>query len=130
MAYGYILACDRSQFIGLHDCDILTCRRELLASTLLPGYESQSSLQALQGLLQPGGRSSARPSHPPLCQPFDPGPGEYPGIIALLGLPGRLPLPFGWGILHTRQLSSDQPPPWRLGIGSRGVGGGLSQLIP
>jgi len=36
MAYGYILACGRSQVIALHDCDIVTYSRELLARLCYP----------------------------------------------------------------------------------------------
>jgi glucosyl-3-phosphoglycerate synthase len=36
MAYGYILACQRSQVIALHDCDIVNYSRELLARLIYP----------------------------------------------------------------------------------------------
>jgi glucosyl-3-phosphoglycerate synthase len=36
MAYGYILACGESQVIALHDCDILSYSRELLARLCYP----------------------------------------------------------------------------------------------
>jgi glucosyl-3-phosphoglycerate synthase len=36
MAYGYILACARSQVIALHDCDITTYSREMLARLIYP----------------------------------------------------------------------------------------------
>lgn len=36
MAYGYILACAESQVIALHDCDILSYSRELLARLCYP----------------------------------------------------------------------------------------------
>jgi glucosyl-3-phosphoglycerate synthase len=36
LAYGYILACGESQVIALHDCDILSYSRELLARLCYP----------------------------------------------------------------------------------------------
>jgi glucosyl-3-phosphoglycerate synthase len=36
MAYGYLLACQRSQVIALHDCDIVNYSRELLARLIFP----------------------------------------------------------------------------------------------
>lgn len=36
MAYGYILACERSRVIALHDCDIVTYSREMLARLAYP----------------------------------------------------------------------------------------------
>jgi len=36
MAYGYLLACQRSQVIVQHDCDILNYSRELLARLIYP----------------------------------------------------------------------------------------------
>ncbi len=36
MAFGYVIACDQSEVIALHDCDITTYSRELLARLVYP----------------------------------------------------------------------------------------------
>ncbi|MEP7336170.1 MAG: glycosyl transferase [Acidobacteriota bacterium] len=49
MAYGYLLACGRSQVIALHDCDILTWSRELLARLIYPVVNPQTDYEFSKG---------------------------------------------------------------------------------
>ncbi len=49
MAYGYILACQRSQVIALHDCDIINYSRELLARLVYPVANPQMDYEFSKG---------------------------------------------------------------------------------
>jgi glucosyl-3-phosphoglycerate synthase len=49
MAYGYILACGRSQIIALHDCDIVNYSRELLARLVYPVANPQTDYEFSKG---------------------------------------------------------------------------------
>lgn len=49
MAYGYILASDKSEVIALHDCDILTYSRELLARLSYPVVSPQFDFEFCKG---------------------------------------------------------------------------------
>ena len=53
---GYALATGRAEAIALHDCDILTYDRSLLARLIYPGRASALWLRVLQGLLPAGVR--------------------------------------------------------------------------
>jgi len=72
LAYGYVLARGRSDVIALHDCDIVTYSRELLARLcypvvnpiMLPRRQPQPGLRVLQRVLQPGIRQNERACHP------------------------------------------------------------------
>jgi glucosyl-3-phosphoglycerate synthase len=49
MAYGYILACARSQVIALHDCDIVTYSREMLARLVYPVANPSTDFEFSKG---------------------------------------------------------------------------------
>jgi glucosyl-3-phosphoglycerate synthase len=49
MAYGYILACGRSQVIALHDCDIVNYSRDLLARLVYPVANPQTDYEFSKG---------------------------------------------------------------------------------
>src|SRR5574337_2002084 len=49
MAFGYVLARGQSDVIALHDCDILTYRRELLARLCYPVANTRVAFEFSKG---------------------------------------------------------------------------------
>lgn len=49
MAFGYTLACGRSQIIALHDCDITTYSREMLARLIYPVVNPNTDYEFSKG---------------------------------------------------------------------------------
>jgi glucosyl-3-phosphoglycerate synthase len=49
MAYGYILACDRCHVITLHDCDILTYKKEMLTRLCYPVANARIDFEFCKG---------------------------------------------------------------------------------
>lgn len=49
MAFGYVIACDLSEVIALHDCDITTYSRELLARLVYPVASPNLSYEFCKG---------------------------------------------------------------------------------
>jgi glucosyl-3-phosphoglycerate synthase len=49
MCFGYIIACDEAEVIALHDCDILTYTREMLARLCYPTANPNMSFEFCKG---------------------------------------------------------------------------------
>ena len=49
LAFGYLLACGRCQVIALHDCDVVTYRREMLARLVYPVVNPQTDYEFSKG---------------------------------------------------------------------------------
>lgn len=49
LAYGYVLACERCQVIALHDCDVVSYSREMLARLVYPVVNPQADYEFSKG---------------------------------------------------------------------------------
>jgi hypothetical protein len=66
LAFGYVLATNLSRVIAVHDCDIRTYDRELLARLVYPDRAPEPELRVREGLLRPRHRSALRPRDAPV----------------------------------------------------------------
>ncbi len=117
---GYTLAKRRSHAIALHDCDILTYDRGLLARLIYPVANPGFSYQFAKGYYSrvADGKMNGRVTRlliTPLLRALEQVIG--PSAHALSPLHGRLPLPAGRGILIPPGGDPRHTPAKRLGAG-------------
>ncbi len=119
MAYGYVLGSGKSEFIALHDCDILTYDRELLARLCYPVASPDINFDFCKGYYA---RVTSR-MHGRVTRLF-----MTPLIRTLQGILGFLPIlvyldSFRYALAGEFSMSADLarlnrvPPDWGLEVG-------------
>ena len=71
LCFGYVLASDKSRMVAVHDCDIVTYSRELLARLCYPVAHPSLGIRFLQGLQRPVHRQAERPRDAPARHAVD-----------------------------------------------------------
>ena len=113
---GYVQASRRTEAIALHDCDIVTYDRGLLARLIYPVAHPQFNYEFCKGYYSriAEGKLNGRVARL-MVTPLDPGAQENLWPAALSGLSGQLSLSPVWGVFHAHRRTQRHSYPKRLG---------------
>ena len=126
LAYGYTLARGQAEVIAVHDCDVVSYDREMLARLVFPVVNPNFDYRFCKGFYSRiTSRMHGRVTRL-MMTPLIRGLQRILGPLGVSRLPGQLPLHPRRGDRNGCRPRAGEPHPLRLGVGDRHVGGSVS----
>ena len=126
--FGYVLASEQARMVAVHDCDILTYNRELLARLCYPVAHPSLGFDFCKGYYARVTGPTEWPGHAPDGHAAAPRAQEHPGrSIPYLVYMDTFRYPLAGEFSHGRGPGAPRADSVRLGAGGGHAGGGVPQ---